>query len=417
VRVLFALRERFIPDITGGGVADIHHMSLHLGSAGHRPEVYAALRRGRRMVPLRVRQRLRRGTALTRTDSRNGYPVTRTAAHMMGPLLERRLRSDPPDVVVFQGTGIAELLEVTLAAGTPGMVRIVTAGGVDELADLAREDPRLASRLSDPRLAVVSNSRFVAARVRERLGLRSPIVYPLIDARDCVAPARARRFVTFVNPVAAKGLSLALETARLLPHREFLFLESWPLAPAEREELERLTAQLANVTVRRRTWDIASVYAETALLLVPSQCEEAFGRVAVEAALNGVPQLASRIGGLPEAVAGGVLLAPDAPARAWAEAAEVILADGTRYRELSARAREQAGGGHLSAARVGDSFLELARELACSGGAAGGERGGAAPEAAEAALEGEDPSHDRELGAPRCEEEDPQRGGVATRPR
>ncbi len=416
MRVLFALREPFIPDVTGGGVADIHHMSLQLRSAGHLPEVYAALRPRRRVTLGRVRQRLHPARALTLTDTRNGYPVTRTAAHMMGHLLGQRLAREAPDVVVFQGTGVAELAAATVAAGTPGMIRIVTSEGVDELADLAREDPRLAGRLGDPRLAVVSNSRFVAARVRERLGLRSPVVYPLVDARDCVAPPRRRRFVTFINPVALKGLSVALETARLLPHREFLFLESWPLEAAERGALRHLTGRLPNVTLRASTEDIASVYAETALLLMPSQWEEAFGRVAVEAALNGIPQVASRIGGLPEAVAGGVLIAPDAPAELWAEAVEGILADEARYSELSKQARERAGGGHLAAARVCESFLELADELASSCGAARRQRRGAAAEIAEAALERKDAPDDRELGAPRRGEADPECGGVTARP-
>lgn len=416
MRVLFALREPFIPDVTGGGVADIHHMSLQLRSAGHLPEVYAAFRPRGRMSLGRVRQRLHPARALALTDTRNGYPVTRTAAHMMGPMLAQRLAQGAPDVVVFQGTGVAELAEATVSGGTPGMIRIVTSEGVDELADLAREDPRLAARLGDPQLAVVSNSRFIAARVRERLGLHSPVVYPLVDARDCVAPARRRRFVTFVNPVALKGLPVALETARLLPHREFLFLESWPLAKAERNELKRLSRRLPNVTLRASTEDIASVYADTALLFMPSQWEEAFGRVAVEAALNGIPQVASRIGGLPEAVTGGVLVAPDAPAPRWAEAVEGILADEARHSELCKQARERAGSGHLAAARVSESFMELIDELAGSRGAPRRQRRGAAPEIAEAPLEGKNATDHRELGAPRRGEADPQRGGVTARP-
>lgn len=54
------------------------------------------------------------------------------------------------------------------------------------------------------------------------------------------------------------------------------------------------------------------IYAANDLLLVPSQVEDAFPRVIVEAGLHGVPTIGSSRGGIPEAVGnGGMILHPD----------------------------------------------------------------------------------------------------------
>ena len=84
---------------------------------------------------------------------------------------------------------------------------------------------------------------------------------------------------------------------------------------------------LANVSLRPRSVGLADVYRSTALLLVPSQCPEAFSRVVLEACANGIPVLASRAGGVPEAMGeSGVLLDPADSADRWARAIEEILA-------------------------------------------------------------------------------------------
>ena len=63
--------------------------------------------------------------------------------------------------------------------------------------------------------------------------------------------------------------------------------------------------------------DMRSVYARSRLVLVPSQCDEAWGRIVTEAQISGVPALASDAGGLPEAVGpGGILMPRNAPPEA-----------------------------------------------------------------------------------------------------
>src|SRR3546814_2455589 len=109
----------------------------------------------------------------------------------------------------------------------------------------------------------------------------------------------------------------------------------------ERAALHARVAAHSNLRLQQRTHDMREVYRRTHTLLVPSQWEEAWGRVATEAQFSGIPVLASDRGGLPEAVGpGGRVLPHDAPAAAWAAALREYWTQPTDYLEASARSEE-----------------------------------------------------------------------------
>jgi len=149
--------------------------------------------------------------------------------------------------------------------------------------------------------------------------------------------------VTMVNPHPVKGLDTLTEVARRLPSIKFLLQESWKLSDAALTTLQTQLAALPNVRFARRTPDMRSVYRQTRLLIAPSRWEEGFGMVALEAQSCGIPVIASRRGGLPEAVGDGGLLIDDyLDADAWVQAIKDVLGDGTRYCDLAQRARHHA---------------------------------------------------------------------------
>lgn len=160
--------------------------------------------------------------------------------------------------------------------------------------------------------------RGLAARV-----LRNVVTRPF-DGRRNLAPARVtarrERYVTLVNPEPAKGglffINLALQAAALVPGLRFRAVESrWGRADWAR--LGLAPDALDRIDWLPPTDDMARVYDEAALLLVPSLGLEASGRVIAEALLAGVPVLAMRSGGIPEQLgAGGFLFdVPEALAR------------------------------------------------------------------------------------------------------
>ena len=139
-----------------------------------------------------------------------------------------------------------------------------------------------------------------------------------------------------VNPVVVKGIRQFLQLAQAFPERRFLVVEGWGTPPRIREEIGRVP----NVTHLSNQLDMREVYRQTHLLVVPSQWNEAFGRVVVEAQASGIPVVASEVGGLPEAVGdGGVLVHDYRQVDAWKAA---VLDAEARYDAISGRARANA---------------------------------------------------------------------------
>ena len=204
-------------------------------------------------------------------------------------------------------------------------------------------------------------SEFARAAYRERVGVETTAAPWPWDHPRAVAAQSDGRFVTLVNPVPAKGgawfARIAAETFRRRPEIPFLVVEG----RGGTEWLGRALANqpgATNLCAMRATTRPREFYAQSRLVLVPSLCEETFGRVAAEALANGIPVLASRRGALPETLGGAGLLfdVPDrytAPAgmseaptpeevREWVAAIERAWDDPEWYCAHQARARDRA---------------------------------------------------------------------------
>lgn len=193
-----------------------------------------------------------------------------------------------------------------------------------------------------PHVTIVANSEFCAHQVARRIGRPVHAVEPYVERGNYVT-APTGKYVTFVNPVEVKGLALAIEIARACPDIPFLFLEGWPLSHEQFVKLRNMLAGAANVTLRRRVQDMRSTYRQTRVLLVPSQWEEAWARVVVEAQFSGIPAVASNVGGLAKNVAdAGLVLGAKTPADAWAEAVRSLWREGAAYDKASECARRRA---------------------------------------------------------------------------
>lgn len=139
---------------------------------------------------------------------------------------------------------------------------------------------------------------FNSAWVSEAVAWTGPsiIVRPPVFARDyLVARNGSADAITLVATIKLKGVETFYEIARRMPKRRFLGVRgAYSLnIPPEPE--------LANVEIRANGPDIASVYRQTRILLVPSQYES-WSRCAIEAATSGIPVIASPTPGLRESL-------------------------------------------------------------------------------------------------------------------
>ncbi|MEV0733944.1 glycosyltransferase [Polymorphospora sp. NPDC050346] len=167
---------------------------------------------------------------------------------------------------------------------------------------------------------VVVPSEFARRLFGSQTGRQARAIEPCLRGCDCPSdtprePARSGPYrLTFINPEPAKGLGVVMHlvaaaSAAKLPFR-FRFVEGrWTAAHLARLGID--PADLPGVEIVEYRADICALYAETDLLLVPSLWQESFGMVAREAVIHGVPVVATRVGGLPQAVrGGGVCLEP-----------------------------------------------------------------------------------------------------------
>lgn len=344
LRILFATAHPHLPQIAGGLQASTDETMKGLIARGNDVRLLCGLT-GAGSLGLRHRIALKLLRGATVSDDAPGYPTFR-AWHPSDPdVAPEVLSAFPADVLLAQGGNAPELVATFGARGVPGLIYFRNV----EFDDLRPLLPRL-----DPLTAYISNSHFTRSRAARDLGVDSTVIYPLIDAdRYRVTPTREK--VVFINPHPSKGVSLACDLAALCPDIPFLFIEAWTLDGPEYDAIRARIRALPNVTLLPRTSDMAAIYAQARLVLVPSQWEEAFGRVVAEAQVSGIPALASAIGGLPEAVGkGGILLPPEAPAHHWAAALRQIWDDPAEHARLS-----QAATGH--AARTLDKHRQLDR--------------------------------------------------------
>jgi glycosyltransferase involved in cell wall biosynthesis len=329
MRILLATRHPYLPQIAGGAQSSMHELTLELGARQHCVRVLAGLT-GNGWLGVRDRVLLKLQNARAISDRTVGYDVYR-AWHPETAVGEVTA-SFKPDVAVVQSGFPVTMAKAFLACGIPTVVYLR-----DVQTDQFGGNP---SELRG--CAIIANSQFTAGWYKEQYGLQANVVYPLFRSeRYCTASTRTH--VVFINPHPMKGLTIAIAMAEACPDIPFLFVESWTLGTTERQTLMQQIDRLANVTLIPSTNDMRQVYGKARLVLIPSQCEEAYGRVATEAQFSAIPVIASQIGGLPEAVgAGGILLAADAPVGDWVNAVRSVWFDDDLSTSLGAEARRHS---------------------------------------------------------------------------
>ncbi|MEO1477623.1 MAG: glycosyltransferase family 4 protein [Bacteroidota bacterium] len=255
-----------------------------------------------------VRQLLSdRGVALDRHTGYDSYTLdgVRVCAVVtpgqLAPALQRELAMSRADVVLASSEDPSQLiLRTLLECGTAPVVYIghtpvlLPFGPFSFFASPARRD--LLARTA-ARIAV---SEYVHDYFRDWGGMGSTVLnlYNFKPAASEVARRHDRGFITLINPCTIKGISIFSELARSLPGLPFAAVPTWGTTS---KDLQRLAA-IENVTLLSPVDDVREIFRQTRLLLVPSLCGEAYGRVAVEALVDGLPVLVSDFGGLREAV-------------------------------------------------------------------------------------------------------------------
>lgn len=278
----------------GGGQATVHWLALALAARGHAASVLSVGQAS--ATPGASTQ-----DAARRVDRTLGYPLIR----LPGPsaLTPALLDELAPDVAVLNGFHDVEWGTALLRTlrGVPTALYLHDARGVELAAHVKH---------------VAAVSGFLA----ELCGGGTAAIPPIVDRSHYRVPTTRERAL-FVNPVPAKGLATAMELARARTDISFAFQRCWPLAPQLLASLRAEVRALANVELREPSPHPSAIYGDARVLLAPSTGVEGWGRVVREAQASGIPVVAARVGGLPEAVgSGGVVIGPGAGIQGWLSA-------------------------------------------------------------------------------------------------
>ena len=230
---------------------------------------------------------------------------------------------------------------------------------------------RLSARLAD---AVVACSRYTAQEVALDYGLRAERIRVIANGLR-VAPreGRSRSGAGSVRALYAGRLRTRKAVAVLLEamaRPELRDLTLWIVGDGEQRQA--LEAQARRLGIGERAvfrgklarGELAKVYGDADLFVLPS-IYEGFPVAILEAMAAGLPVVATRVAGIPEAVADGEtgLLVPAEDAAALASAMARLSLDAKLRSKMGEAGRERFEK-LFGMGRIGRAYLELWQELA-----------------------------------------------------
>ena len=347
MRILLAMNRLFLPQRAGGVESSVHDIANALHARGETVSVLSRLNPFDWLGLGVMAKRALLGGRVRYAKFGRGYHVYRTP--MMTRDLPQVLRHARPDVAILQGTGRLDLGRLLTELGIPTVLHV-------------RDVEFREARLSFEPAAVIANSHFTAERFKRQFSMAAKVIHNVFDAPSYRVPYSGDR-VVFINPVKKKGLDVALALAHHNPEIFFLFVKGWPQGRQDAARLAEKVRQYANVELWPRQHDMRGVYRHARVVLVPSQWEEAWGRVVSESQVSGIPVLASNRGGIPEALGPGGVLLPPEDLDAWNDSLRRIWNDAEYRTSLSVAALEYSKRKELQTDRIIANLLELLHEV------------------------------------------------------
>ena len=194
--------------------------------------------------------------------------------------------------------------------------------------------------------AVYVNSKFMQLGVEKFVGKKiENIIHPILDTeRIAVKEEPTKKYVTMINPDYYKGGQVFVTLAKKMPQTNFLCLGLAP-DPEHIRENASINSNIHmyhNIKLIKNTDDMASIYRDTSVLIVPSIVDETFCMVALEAMWNGIPVIGAPNGNIPYVIDGAGILLDHSDTNSWCEVLNMLLNDEEYYNNVSNQCRQKA---------------------------------------------------------------------------
>lgn len=189
---------------------------------------------------------------------------------------------------------------------------------------------------------ILPDSHYVAYVAKKFCGVESYPYFPVVDLKKYLIPKEMqkknkREFITLINPIKYRGIDVLINIAEKMPDRKFLVVCG---AMSSRVDSAEKINLLKNVEFMRECPDIKVAYSKTRVLLVPSIWPDPFGRVIMEAGINGIPSIITPLGAAKEAAGkGGLVVNNLYDYNEWAEKIK-NLDNNAEYKKLSRNAKK-----------------------------------------------------------------------------
>ncbi len=216
--------------------------------------------------------------------------------------------------------------------------------------------------------ALIATSKYIKNYIKEKWNRKAHIIQPLVETKKYIISDKEfnpinNEYIFMFNPLVRKGGEVFRKVAKQLPNKKFgaalgwssLKEDSYPnnfskkyVKRVSESEGSKFDGSLPdyvdfkdchNVEILKPEDDVKVIYKRVRLLLMPSQWEEAFGRVAMEAMINGIPVVGSNVGGLKETIDEGGILLDKGDVNKWVK--EILKFDDTEYyKKMSEKAEK-----------------------------------------------------------------------------
>lgn len=140
---------------------------------------------------------------------------------------------------------------------------------------------------------VLSCSKYIRDKYKEAHNFESEVINSFIEKEKYQVEEPGDK-ILHINPQTQKGIDTTLEVARQTDE-QFIISN-----PGERVDRINEIRELDNVELLGLVEDMREAYSRAKMVLMPSKWQEPFGRVPIEAAINGIPTICSGNGGLRE---------------------------------------------------------------------------------------------------------------------
>jgi len=271
--------------------------------------------------------------------------------------IKRMVLKFKPDVILTQLMWSNVALKLAKKHSIPSIMRVCK---VPLELDLTKD-----SKYAPTEIISISNS--VKEYVLKHWNRESNIIKPLVEIDNYIIkkedfdPSKNNLIFMF-NPLQRKGGLIFKEIAKKLPFEKFGTVLGWSSLKDNKnsdnfsgEYIKRITESegstfggslpsyvnfddYENVKIFPSENDPKVFYEQMKILLIPSQWEEAFGRVAIEAMINGIPVIASNFAGLKDSVGDGGILIERDNVKGWVN--EILKFNNIGYyKEVSEKAK------------------------------------------------------------------------------